>query len=221
MPEFTNKEYYDGLLLGKEAVMIAFYQKFETQVKKLCVVNKIPQPDDEVIFMESFKFFIYLLRETTRYEFKGHHPLSYAYKIAYYKVKEYWHDKGQREWKVIETDLDNDDKLEKEKLFDQAFGQLGVTCMTLLTLYFYMDKTNEEIAEYYRMDKTEEYLFAFYQENKMFDEVNAYQAKKEAQQKQQKELPKYTVFNSVNRKKKECERTFKELLIKNNYFEHE
>ena len=152
--ETKNREFYEGLLREDPKIIRLFYYKMETQVAKLCRNYNVPQIDAEEISKDAMVLTWENIKNG-KYVFQGSNPSTYMYKIAIYKIMEFYRKRG----KIIPKELDKsyeeliDDKLERElkkqderqKIFDKTFPHLDKDCQQIITLVA-EKKTDQEIA---------------------------------------------------------------------------
>jgi RNA polymerase sigma factor (sigma-70 family) len=152
MKEYTNQEWYDGLLQNEDEIVSDFYDKTSAQISDLCRNYNVAEIDREQIFIDAFTVCLHHIK-IGRYEFVGHNPSSYAYRIAYFKMQEHFRDK------LPTTKIEPLDKADEEwekqffkeeerrYLFQQAFSLMCENCKTILTLYYVEGLKDQAIAD--------------------------------------------------------------------------
>jgi RNA polymerase sigma factor (sigma-70 family) len=153
MKQYTNQEWYEGLLHNDDDAISDFYDKTNAQLASLCRKYNVNEVDSEQIFIDAFAICLHNI-QIGKYKFEGHNPSSYAYKIAYLKMQE--HFRTAPPVTIMEA-LDepiNEDwakqffkEEESRDLFQQAFSHLGEPCKTILTLYYVEDLKDQQIAD--------------------------------------------------------------------------
>jgi RNA polymerase sigma factor (sigma-70 family) len=152
MKEYTNQEWYEGLLQNDDEVVSDFYDKMTLQIASLCRKYNVNEADSEQIFIDAFTLCLHHIK-TKRYQFVGHNPSSYCYQIASFKMQQ--HFRGNPPVTLIDAPegIDEDwakqflKEEENRDLFQQAFTHLGEPCKTILTLYYAEGLTDQQIAD--------------------------------------------------------------------------
>jgi hypothetical protein len=89
MKEYTNQEWYEGLLQNDDEVVSGFYDKMTIQITSLCRKYNVDETNSEQIFIDAFTLCLHHIK-IGKYKFIGHNPSSYAYQIAYLKMQEHF-----------------------------------------------------------------------------------------------------------------------------------
>ena len=81
MKEYSNQQWYEGVLQNNDEIVSEFYDKMLTQIAALCRKHNVGKGDSEQIFIDAFTLCLHDIK-IGKYQFEGHNPSSYCYKIA-------------------------------------------------------------------------------------------------------------------------------------------